>query len=99
MTLKRSAAARKPREPASSPADDLKKRAQDAASQGDLSSAREHLTAALRLDDTHAGAHALLGFALGQQGDLPSAISHLERATALQPESAVAHYHLGVALW
>ena len=61
--------------------------------------AREQLTEAVRLDDTHAGAHILLGFVLGQQGDLPSARAHLERAVALQPDSAEAHYNLGVALW
>ena len=53
----------------------------------------------MRLDATHADAHILLGFVLGQQGDLSSARAHLERAVALQPDSAEAHYNLGVALW
>jgi tetratricopeptide (TPR) repeat protein len=82
-----------------SPADDLYRRAQDAFGHGDLPGARDQLEQALRLDDKHAGAHTLLGFALGQQGDLPAAVRHLERAIALRPDSSEAHYHLGVALW
>jgi tetratricopeptide (TPR) repeat protein len=100
MALKqRSASARKPAAPSPSPADESYTRAQTAISQGDVKGAREHLTAALRRDDKHAGAHTLLGFTLGQMGDLPAAIAELERAIALAPESADAHYNLGMALW
>jgi len=99
-TLKQqSASARTPGAPATSPADDLYRRAQEAAARGDLNAARERLTEALRLDERHAEAHTTLGFILGQQGDLSSARAHLERAIALRPESAEAHYNLGVALW
>jgi tetratricopeptide (TPR) repeat protein len=94
-----SASARKPAPPATSPADDLYRRAREAVSRGDLNAARDQLTEALRLDEQHAEAHSLLGFTLGQQGDLPAGRPHLERAVALRPESAEAHYNLGVALW
>jgi tetratricopeptide (TPR) repeat protein len=94
-----SAAARKPRSPALSPADDPFKRAQEAAARGDLNGAKDQLAEALRLDDNHADAHNLLGFILGQQGDMAAALRHLERAVALRPESSEARYNLGVALW
>ena len=94
-----SAAARKPRAPAASPADDLYIRATEAAARGELTAARDHLTEAVRRDDGHAEAHNLLGFLLGQQGELTLARVQLERAIALAPESAEAHYNLGVALW
>jgi tetratricopeptide (TPR) repeat protein len=94
-----SAKTRPPPRSVISPADDLYKRAQEAASRGDLNSAREQLTEAVRLDDAHGEAQNLLGFVLGQQGDLPSALAHLERAIALRPDSAEARYNLGVALW
>ena len=90
---------RKPPAAAASAADDLYRRGQAAAAQGDLDAARELLGSALKRDEKHAGAHTLLGFTLGQQGDLPSGIAHLERAIALDPGSAEAHYNLGVALW
>ena len=93
------AASRRPRPEATSPADDLYQRANQAAGGGDLATAREELTEALRLDENHADAHSLLGFVLGQQRELSSALGHLERAVALRPESAEAHYNLGVALW
>jgi len=99
-TLKQqSAKARRPRRSASGPADALYERAQEAAGRGALDGVREQLTEAVRLDDSHADAHNLLGFVLGQQGDLSSALAHLERAIALQPDSAEARYNLGVALW
>ena len=99
-TLKqRAATSRKPPAAAPSAADDLYKRGQAAAAQGDLDAARELLGSALKRDEKHAGAHTLLGFTLGQQGDLRSGIAHLERAIALDPASAEAHYNLGVALW
>ncbi len=94
-----SASARTPRPSATSPADDLSRRAQEAAGRGNLSAARQQLTDALRLDENHAESHNLLGFILGQEGDLSAAVPHLERAVALRPESAEAHYSLGVALW
>jgi tetratricopeptide (TPR) repeat protein len=100
MALKQqSASFRKPSSSATSPAEDLYKRAGDSAARGELNAAREGLAEALRLDENHAGAHNLLGFILGQQGDLPAALAHLERAVALQRESSEAHYNLGVALW
>jgi tetratricopeptide (TPR) repeat protein len=100
ITLKQQAAnARKPRPSTTGPADDIYARASSAAGRGDMKSAREQLTEALRLDDNHAAAHNLLGFVLGQQGDLASAIAHLKRATSLQPDSAEARYNLGVAFW
>ena len=77
----------------------LYERASEAAGRGDLATAREQLTEALRLDENHADAHSLLGFVLGQQRELAAALAHLERAVALRPESAEAHYNLGVALW
>ncbi len=82
-----------------SPADDLVTRAQELVGQGDLTAARDQLTAATARDDTNAVAQNLLGFILGQQHDLSSAVAHLQRATTLQPEWAEAHYNLGVALW
>jgi tetratricopeptide (TPR) repeat protein len=94
-----SASAARPSPASTSPANDLYKRAQEAAARGDLDSARQQLIDALRLDEGDAEAHNLLGFVLGQQGDLNSALVHLRRAVALQPESAEAHYNLGVALW
>ena len=93
------AAAKKAAASSPGPADDLRRRAQDALGQGDPRRARDLLEEALRLDDKDAEAHTLLGFALGQQGDLPAAVGHLERAIALRPDSSEAHYHLGVALW
>jgi tetratricopeptide (TPR) repeat protein len=100
MTLKQQgAAARKTVPPSSGPADDLYKRAQDAAGRGEWKAAREHLTAAVALDAQHADAQSLLGFVLGQQGELPSALKYLERAVSLRPESSDARYNLGVALW
>src|SRR6202008_2397047 len=98
--LKQQTALAVPSRPAAaSPADDLYARARTAAARGDLAAARDAATAALRLDEKHAEAHALLGFVLGQQGDLAGARTHLERAVAIRPESAEAHYSLGVALW
>jgi tetratricopeptide (TPR) repeat protein len=94
-----SALVRKPREPPASPADALYKHGQEAAAQGELNAAREQLLEALRVDESRAQAHNLLGFILGQQGDLASALVHLERSAALRPESAETHYNLGVALW
>ena len=94
-----STAAHKPGSPTESPADDLYKRAQEAAARGDLNAAKDQLTEVLRVDENHAEAHNLLGFILGQQGDLASALVHLERAVALHPEASEAHYNLGVALW
>ena len=64
---------------------------------GDLATARAQLTEALARDETHADAHNLLGFVLGQQRELASALPHLERAVALRPQSAEAHFNLGVA--
>ena len=97
--LKQQSAARKATVSPASPADDPVRRAQESLGQGDLRAARAQLEEAIRLDDTHAEAHTLLGFTLGQQGDLPAAIRHLERAIALRPDSSQAHYNLGVALW
>ena len=91
--------ANKPRPISQSAADDLYKQGQEAAARGDLDTARDKLTEAVRVDDNHMQAHNLLGFVLGQQGDMTSALVHLERAVALQPDSAEAHYNLGVALW
>jgi tetratricopeptide (TPR) repeat protein len=82
-----------------SPADDLYKRGQEAAGKGDLNGAREQLTEAIRIDESHAEAHNLLGFVLGQRGDMESALVHLKRAVALRPESTEARYNFGVALW
>jgi superkiller protein 3 len=94
-----SAALRKPRPAPASRADDLYKQGQEAIERGDFNSGRERLTEALRLDENHAEAHALLGFTLGQQGDLSSGLRHLERAVKLRPESSDARYNLGAALW
>jgi tetratricopeptide (TPR) repeat protein len=100
LALKQQGAAlRKQFASAPSPADEPYKRAQEAAARGDLKDAREQLTEGLRLDDSHAESHNLLGFILGQQGDLASSLAHLRRAVALQPDSADTHYNLGVALW
>ena len=94
-----SASTRRPGANPASPADDLYKHGQESAARGDLDAARQQLTEALGADETHAEAHSLLGFVLGQQGDLTSALVHLQRAVALRPESAEAHYNLGVGLW
>jgi tetratricopeptide (TPR) repeat protein len=94
-----SAAVHKPVARAPSPADEPYKHAQEAAARGDLDTAKEQLSEALRLDESHAESHNLLGFIFGQQGDLDSSLVHLRRSVALQPDSADAHYHLGVALW
>lgn len=94
-----SATAKKPLPSPASPADDVYRRAQEAAARGDLKAARDQVAEALRLDDNHAGAHSLLGFTLGQMGDLSSSLDHSERAIRLRPESSEAHYNLGVALW
>ena len=101
LALKQQSAATRKPQPAQnpSPADDLYKKGREAAGRGDLDTARERLTQALSLDDTHAEAHNVLGFVLGQQGDMPSALAHLQRAVTLQPQSSEAHYNLGVALW
>jgi tetratricopeptide (TPR) repeat protein len=100
MTLKQqSAKARPPASRAPGAGDDSYSRGREAADRGELTTAREQLTEAVRLDDRNADAHNLLGFVLGQLGDLPSALVHLERAVALQPESPAARYNLGVALW
>jgi len=93
------AAVRKSFANAPSPADEPYKSAQEAAARGDLKVAREQVSEALRLDESHAESHRLLGFILGQQGDLASSLVHLRRSVALQPDSADAHYNLGVALW
>ena len=67
-TLKqRAAMSRKPPAAAPSAADDLYKRGQAAAAQGDLDAARELLGNALKRDEKHAGAHTLLGFTLVQE--------------------------------
>ncbi len=73
------AAVRKNLANAPSPADEPYKRAQEAAAKGDLKAAQEQLTEALRLDESHAESHNLLGFILGQQGDLDSSLVHLRR--------------------
>ena len=100
LALKKQAASlRKPRQPLASPADDLYKRGEQTAAQGDLKEAERLLSEALSEDDSHAGAHNLLGFILGQRGDLPSALVHLERAVALRPDLSDSHYNFGVALW
>src|SRR5437879_5680735 len=100
LALKKQAASlRKPRQPLASPADDLYKRGEQTAAQGDLKEAERLLSEALSKDDSHAGAHNLLGFILGQRGDLPSALVHLERAVALRPDLSDSHYNFGVALW
>jgi tetratricopeptide (TPR) repeat protein len=91
--------ANKPRPASQSPADDLYKQGQEAAARGDLDTAREKLTEAVRVDEGNMQAHNLLGFVLGQQGDMTSALVHLERAVALEPDSAESHYNLGVACW
>jgi superkiller protein 3 len=97
--LKQESALRKlPLQPAS-PADQLYKAAQEAVLKGDLDAAKEQLIQALHVDDSHAEAHNLLGYILGQQGNLEFALNHLERAVQLQPDSADAHYNYGVALW
>ena len=85
--LKQQSAARKATVSPASPADDPVRRAQEPLGQGDLRAARAQLEEAVRLDETDAEAHTLLGFTLGQQGDLPAAILHLERAIALRPDS------------
>jgi tetratricopeptide (TPR) repeat protein len=94
-----SASTHRPSPPLASPADELYKRGQEAASRGELDAAKQQLMEALRLDEGDAEAHNLLGFVLGQQGDLSSALVQLQRAVALRPEFADAHYNLGVALW
>lgn len=100
LALKQLAASmRKPRPPSSSPADDLYRRGQEAASRGDLKEAAQLLSEAVGMDEKHAAAHNLLGFVKGQQGDLISALVDLERAVALRPDWADAHYNYGVALW
>ncbi len=69
------------------------KRAQDAASQGDLSSAREQLdSGASPRRHARRGAHACSASHWASRAICRRAISHLERAIALQPESAEAHY-------
>jgi len=100
LALKKQAASLpKPRRPLASPADDLYKRGEQAAAQGDLKEAERLLSEALSKDDGHAGAQNLLGFILGQEGDLPSALVHLERAVTLRPDLSDSHYNFGVALW
>ena len=87
-----SASARRPKAPVVSPADDLYRSGKEAVARGDLSTAKQELVEALRADETHADAHNLLGFVLGQQGDLPGAVAQLERSVALQPDAAEAHH-------
>jgi tetratricopeptide (TPR) repeat protein len=100
LALKQQAASlRKTRRPPASVADDLYKRAQEAAAAGHLKEAEGLLGEALSKDDSNVDAQNLLGFILGQQGDLRAALIHLERAVALEPELADPHYNLGVALW
>jgi len=99
MALRQESAAVRRPPPTPSPADATYERGHEAAGRGELTLARELLTEALRLDESHAEAHTLLGFVLGQQGELETALAHLERGVALRPESAEAHYSLGVALW
>ena len=93
------AAARRPRTGGGSPADDLvgaRSRSRGAGRPGRRPRAAHR---GARAGRSHAEAHNLLGFVLGQQRELSSALPHLERAVALRPESAEAHFNLGVALW
>jgi tetratricopeptide (TPR) repeat protein len=94
-----SATAPKPSAPPSSPADEAVARAKAAAARRDLETAADALAAALQRDPSHAEAHTLRGYVLGQQGDLSAALPHLQRATTLRPESSEARYNLGAALW
>jgi tetratricopeptide (TPR) repeat protein len=89
----------KPGLPSASASNDLYKRAEQAAAQGNLDEAKGFLDEALSKDENNAYAQNLLGFILGQRGDLISALVHLERATELRPDLPDTHYNLGVALW
>jgi tetratricopeptide (TPR) repeat protein len=89
----------KPRPVSPSPADELYKRGEEAAAQGDLKEAQRWLEEAVNKDASSADAQNLLGYILGQQGDLISALGHLEKAVALRPDVSDTLYNFGVALW
>jgi tetratricopeptide (TPR) repeat protein len=91
--------ARPPAPQAKSPADEAQARAPSRSRRVTSPPPATPLAEALRLDESHADAHRLLGFVLGQLKDLPQALTHLERAVALRPQSPEAHYSLGVARW
>ena len=65
---------------------------------GRFADAVPHLEAAIRLDETAAGAHGDLGTALLAQGRVPEALVHLRRAATLAPGNEAVQFNLGNAL-
>ena len=65
---------------------------------GRFTDAVPHLEAAIRLDQTAAGAHGDLGTALLAQGRVPEALVHLRRAARLAPRDEGLQFNLGNAL-
>ena len=63
---------------------------------GEVDTAIELLSTAIRIEPTLAEGHAQLGAALLQQGELEAAEASLRRALALEPNYVDAVYHLGL---